>query len=126
MKRRWFNFKTNTGPPPIFADLLIETPGGPTYRINVEEPGWLADVQPMMAIASRIGLILRGEAKPSVWLAPQNGYRVEYLSRVIGTLSMQGNDHKQMRTAGLLCGDQAVWLHSDGLVEVQPEPTAWR
>ena len=126
MRLNWFKTNADAGPPPIFADLLIETPGGPTYRVNVEEQGWLAETQPMLAIASRVGLILRDSKTPSVWLTPQNGHGVEYLSRVIGALSMQGSDHKQMRVAGLLCGDQAVWLHSDGLVEVQPEPTAWR
>ena len=115
----------NAGTPPIYADLVIETPGGPTYRVDVEAEGWLKEVRPMMDIASRVGLVLRGKDAPSVWLNV-NGDAPEYLSRVIGTLSMQGTEHKQTRVAGLICGETSVWLHRDGLIEVQPEPTAWR
>ena len=122
MKRRWFNFKTNTGPPPIFADLAIERDG--KYAIvNVERENWLRDVRQDLRRSSRVGLVMRGETAPRVWVQT-NGVMPEYLSRVIGTLSMQGSEHKQARVAGLICNGAAVWLHSDGLVEVQPEPTA--
>lgn len=112
------------GAPPIFADLLLEV-HGKIVRINVERKGWLEDARELYRIATRAGLILRDRDAPSVWLALKNG-EIEYLSRVIGAFAMNGTEHRQMRVAGLLCGDQAVWLHSDGLVEVQPEPTGIR
>ena len=115
----------NAGTPPIYADLLIETPAGKTYRVDMDAPGWLKEVRPLMDIAPRIGLVLRGNDRPSVWIST-NGDTPEYLSRVIGTLSMQGTEHRKTRVAGLICGETSVWLHRDGLVEVQPEPTAWR
>jgi len=113
-----------TETPPIFADLVLDV-HGKIVRVDVERKGWLEDARKLYRVASRAGLILRGKDAPSVWIAIKNG-EVEYLSRVIGALSMQGNEHKRIRVAGLLCGDQAVWLHNDGLVEVQSEPTAWR
>ena len=106
--------------PPIFADLLIETPGGPVYRVDIDTPGWLADTRPIMDVASRIGLILRGKKNPAVWLTT-NGGEVEYLSRVKGQIDAFGE--RRIRVAGVRCGDGWVWLHSDGWVEVAKEPT---
>lgn len=115
-------FKRKTDPltPPIFADLLIETPGGPTYCVDVEQSGWLKDVQPVLSVASRVGLVMRGDKKPRVWLSSDGG-EPRYLSRVIGKIDDQGQ--RRIRVAGLISGELSVWLHRDGLVEVGSEPT---
>ena len=115
-----FKRKPDPHTPPIYADLLIETPGGPTYRVDVDQSGWLKEVQPVLSIASRVGLVLRGDKAPRVWLTP-NGAEPEYFSRVIGQIDESGE--RRIRVAGLFSGDVSVWLHSDGLVEVGPEPT---
>ena len=114
-----FNRKPKPSAPPIFADLVLEV-YGTVMRVDVERDGWLQDVQPLYAIATRAGLILRRSRQPNVWLTP-NGAEPRYLSRVVGKID--GAGQCQMRVAGLQCGDVGVWLHSDGLVEVGPEPT---
>ena len=113
--------RLETPPPPIYADLVLEIDGQTTV-IDVEIPRWLDDVRPLYKKAMRVGLKMRKRRKPSVWLAV-NGAEPEYLSRVIGQFDDMG--HRRIRVAGLICGDTAVWLHRDGVVEVQEQPS-WR
>jgi len=106
--------------PPIFADLIMEMPGGPTYRVDVELAGWLKEVQPILECAARVGLAMRNEKRVRVWLSPGNGACPAYMSRVMGVID--GDSHRRTRVSGLQCGDVYAWLHRDGLVEVAEEP----
>jgi len=111
-----------TDTPGIYADLLLEFPDGQIFKVDVEQPGWLAQVQPLFSHARRVGLVMRGEDYARLWLSV-NGTEPAYLSRVIGKIDESG--HRRQRVAGLICGDRRAWLHRDGLVEVGMEPT-WR
>lgn len=110
----------NDETPPVFADLLFTMPDGQMFRVGVEKPGWLKDFEPLLDTITRVGLVLRNKNEPSVWL-DVNGDQPRYLSRVLGNIDDRGD--RQVRVAGLICGDTSVWLHRDGLVEVGLEPT---
>lgn len=107
--------------PPIFADFVIAFPDGSLYRVDVEKRGWLKDVQYWMDKAARIGLVMRDEQKPRVWV-DTNGDTPHYLSRVVGRICSEG--HVRWRVAGVQAGGVSVWLHADGLVEIGPEPSS--
>ena len=106
-------------PPLVFADLILDSPPSPMLRVDVEQPGWLEPIQPLLNTAERAGLTMRDESRVRVWLRA-NGSPLRYLSRVVGQIGPEG--HRRWRVAGLQCGDVSVWLHRDGLVEVGPEP----
>ena len=106
--------------PPIFADFMIETKAGQT-RIDAERPGWLADAQPLLGEALRVGLVLRWEREPRVWLRVYDRDTPQLYSKVIGYIDERG--HGQARVACVQCGRRYAWLHKSGLVEVAQEPT---
>lgn len=111
--------KHKSDTPPIYADLAIQV--GNTYGIvDVEYPGWMDEVRRDLRKASRVGLVMRGERVPRLWMSV-NGGPPEYFSRVIGTIDEQGD--KRIRVAALRCGAVTVWLHRDGTVELADEPT---
>ena len=105
--------------PPVFADLVLDMSPDPMLRVDVERPGWLEPIQPLMAKAARVGLTMRDENKVRVWVTT-NGDPVRYFTRVVGQIGQDG--HRRWRVAGLLHDGQYVWLHRDGLVEIGPEP----
>lgn len=105
--------------PPMFADFMIETKAGQT-RIDAEQSGWLAEAQPLLHEASRVGLVLRWERKPRVWLRVYEKTPQLY-SKVVGYIDERG--HGQARVACVQCGQRCAWMHKDGLVEVAREPT---
>ena len=105
--------------PIIFADLLIDI-DGEIQRIDVETPDWLPEIEPQYKVIDRIGLALKNQG-PAVWLATNGEAR--YFSRVIGQIDERG--HRRIRVAGITNGKVSAWLHLDGLVEVQSEPS-WR
>ncbi len=105
--------------PIIFADLLIDI-AGEIRRIDVETLDWLPEIEPLYKVANRIGLAFKNQ-EPAVWLETNGEAR--YFSRVIGQIDERG--HRRIRVAGITNGKATAWLHFDGLVEVQPEPS-WR
>lgn len=107
--------KDNT--PPIYANLLVEIADG-ILLVDVEEPGWLAYAEPILASATRIGLTLRNKWEPCVWLRVNGDAR--YFSKVFGRIDQDG--HEQVRVACVESGGVRAWLHRDGVVEVGPEP----
>ena len=105
--------------PPMYADLVLDM-GTEEIRVDVDQPGWLEEIQPLYKEATRIGLALKNKP-PAVWLKGDG--RVWYFSRVIGKIGPSG--HRRIRVAGITNSTAAAWLHRDGLVEVGPEPS-WR
>lgn len=112
-------FKRKLETPPIFADLVIEL-NGQWARIDVETPGWAAQARNAIASADRVGLVMRGEKEPRIWLTV-NGSAPRYFSRVIGKIN--DASQRQVRVACLQTDSGHIWLHRDGVVEVQPEPS---
>ncbi len=112
--------KTDTVTPPIFADLAIQV-GNDWGIVDVEYSGWMKEVQRDLRRARRVGLVLRGEREPRVWLAVENGDTPRYFSRVIGRIDDMGD--RRVRVAAVQCGGVTAWLHADGTVEVATEPT---
>jgi hypothetical protein len=104
--------------PPIFADLVVDV-ANEWHRVDVDQPGW-QERAPSLQTAQRVGLALKGEAEPRVWLHC-NGNAPGYFSRVLGEIDDRGM--RQVRVAGLRLDRNVIWLHRDGLVEVGPEPT---
>lgn len=115
-------------PPPIFADLLIKTPKRRAL-IDVEQPGWLTGAQPLLERATHLGLVTRKDRRVAVWLTVDG--EATYFSKVYGTLDVQSGERGEQRRVacvGSLSADKAggsvyAWLHSDGRVDVGPEPT---
>lgn len=107
-------FRTTT---PIFADLVVEV-NGEQARFDVEQKGYLEQVNALMPLASRVGLALRGR-DAAVWVQV-NGKVPHYYSQVVGEIGDGG--HRQVRIACLDCGDYKAWLHKDGTVEVGQTP----
>ena len=107
-------------PPPIFADLLIQTPER-RVLIDVEQPGWLTGAQPLLEQATHLGLVTRKDRRIAVWLTVSG--EATYFSKVYGTLDVQsGESGEQRRVVCIGSGNIYVWLHSDGRVNVGPEP----
>ena len=105
--------------PIIFADLLIDI-DGEIQRIDVEIFDWLPEIEPLYKVADRIGLAFKNQ-EPVVWLETNGEAR--YFSRVIGQIDEGG--HRRIRVEGITNGKVMTWLHLDGLIEVQSEPS-WR
>lgn len=99
---------------------MVETKAGQT-RIDSEQAGWLAEAQPLLCEALRIGLVLRWEREPRVWLRVYDEKTPQLYSKVIGYIDERG--HGQTRVACVQCGQRFAWMHKDGQVEVAQEPT---
>ena len=106
--------------PPVFADFVIETKTE-RIRIDADKDGWLAEAQPLLGNALRVGLVLRWEREPRVWLRVYDGKTPQLYSKVIGYIDERG--HGQARVACVQCGERFAWMHRDGQVEVANEPT---
>lgn len=115
---RWLQ-KIDAGPP-IFADLVIETPDG-IERFDVETPGYLEKAKPLLAQAIRVGLAMRRQKSVAVWLRT-DGKSAQYYSKVFGVFAANGSGHRQKRLACVESDGRFAWLHDDGQVEVAKEP----
>jgi len=95
---------------------------GERLRVDVEHHGWAETAKPLLETCKRVGLVMREDNMPRVWLDTDGN--AQYFSRVIGRANMQGGQSKQaIRIACVSSGSVKAWLHYNGLVEVGPEPT---